>query len=84
MALDEVEMVSRERAAELLAIDQALEKLAAMDARKGRIVELRFFGGLSLDETAEVMGISSPTGAARVARDADGASRFRRDDPTSS
>ena len=47
--------------AELLAVHEALEKLTAMDARKGHIVELRFFGGLSLDEVAEVMKISSPT-----------------------
>ena len=61
VTLDENAIVSAERATELLAIDHVLEKLAAMDARKGRIVELRFFGGLTLDETAEVMGISSPT-----------------------
>jgi RNA polymerase sigma-70 factor (ECF subfamily) len=61
VALDEAAIVSEERAAELLALDQALEQLAAMDARKGRIVELRFFGGLNLEETAEVLGISSPT-----------------------
>ena len=61
VTLDEAAIVSEERAAELLALDQALEQLAAMDARKGRIVELRFFGGLNLEETAEVLGISSPT-----------------------
>ena len=61
VSLDEAAVVTQARAAELLAVDEALEKLTAMDARKGRIVELRFFGGLSLEETAEVMGISSPT-----------------------
>ena len=61
VSLDETAAVTASRAAELLAVDEALEKLTAMDARKGRIVELRFFGGLSLEETAEVMGISSPT-----------------------
>lgn len=61
VSLDEAAAVTEARAAELLAVDEALEKLTAMDARKGRIVELRFFGGLSLEETAEVMGISSPT-----------------------
>ncbi len=61
VSLDEGAAVTQARAAELLAVDEALEKLTAMDARKGRIVELRFFGGLSLEETAEVMGISSPT-----------------------
>jgi RNA polymerase sigma-70 factor, ECF subfamily len=61
VSLDEAAAVTEARAAELLAVDEALEKLTAMDVRKGRIVELRFFGGLSLEETAEVLGISSPT-----------------------
>ena len=61
VSLDEAAAVTEAPAAELLAVDEALEKLTAMDARKGRIVELRFFGGLSLEETAEVMEISSPT-----------------------
>ncbi len=53
--------VTEAKAAELLAVHEALEKLTALDTRKGRIVELRFFGGLNLDETAEVLSISSPT-----------------------
>jgi RNA polymerase sigma factor (TIGR02999 family) len=61
VSLDEAAAATEARSAELLAVDEALEKLTALDARKGRIVELRFFGGLSLEETAEVMGISSPT-----------------------
>ena len=61
VSLDETAVVSRERSAELLALDEALERLAEFDQRKARIVELRFFGGLNLDETAEVIGISSPT-----------------------
>jgi RNA polymerase sigma factor (TIGR02999 family) len=61
VSLDEAAAVTEARAAELLAVDEALEKLTAMDARKGRIVELRFFGGLTEEETAEVMGISLPT-----------------------
>jgi RNA polymerase sigma factor (TIGR02999 family) len=61
VSLDETAAVTNARAAELLAVDEALEKLTAMDARKGRIVELRFFGGLTEEETAEVIGISSPT-----------------------
>lgn len=61
VSLDETAAVTAARAAELLAVDEALERLTAMDARKGRIIELRFFGGLNLDETAEVMGLSSPT-----------------------
>jgi RNA polymerase sigma factor (TIGR02999 family) len=61
VSLDEAAAVTEARAAELLAVDEALEKLTAMDARKGRIVELRFFGGLTEEETAEVMDISTPT-----------------------
>ena len=61
VSLDETAAVTDARAAELLAVDEALEKLTAMDARKGRIVELRFFAGLTEEETAEVMSISSPT-----------------------
>lgn len=61
VSLDEAAAVTEARAAELLAIDEALEKLTAMDIRKGRIVELRFFGGLTEEETAEVMKISVPT-----------------------
>ena len=61
VSFDDALAVTEAKAAELLAVDEALEKLTAMDARKGRIVELRFFGGLNLDETAEVLGISSPT-----------------------
>jgi RNA polymerase sigma factor (TIGR02999 family) len=64
VSLDEaapVNKVTEARAAELLAVDEALERLTAMDARKGRIVELRFFGGLTEEETAEVIGISVPT-----------------------
>lgn len=61
VSLDEAAAVTEARAAELLAVDEALEKLTAMDARKGRIVELRFFGGLTEEETAMVMSISLPT-----------------------
>ena len=46
---------------DLVALDNALEALAAEDDRKSRVVELRFFGGLSVEETAEVLGISSQT-----------------------
>ena len=52
---------AREQAADLLALDKALEILAAADPQKSRIVELRFFGGLTIDETAQVMGVSTPT-----------------------
>jgi RNA polymerase sigma-70 factor, ECF subfamily len=46
---------------DLIALDDALDRLSAMDARKGKIVELRYFGGLSVKETAEVLKVSSVT-----------------------
>jgi RNA polymerase sigma factor (TIGR02999 family) len=59
--LDEVAIVSHERAAELVALDDALTGLAAVDPRKCQVVELRFFGGMSVAEIAEVLGVSSVT-----------------------
>ncbi|MEW6213327.1 MAG: sigma-70 family RNA polymerase sigma factor [Acidobacteriota bacterium] len=61
VSLDEAFVVSSERSADLLAIDDALKSLAEVDPRKSRIVELRFFGGLSVEETAEVLKVSSIT-----------------------
>ena len=61
MSLDEALTISTERDPDLLALDEALQSLATLDERKSRIVELRFFGGLSVDETAEVMQMSSVT-----------------------
>jgi len=61
LSLDEAALVSGEPAAELIALDDALQELEAVDPRKGRIVELRFFGGLSLEETAQTLGVSSMT-----------------------
>ena len=49
------------RAGDLVVLDEALERLAVEDPRKARVVELRFFGGLSLEETAEAVGISLRT-----------------------
>jgi RNA polymerase sigma factor (sigma-70 family) len=54
-------MVSGGRAAEVLALDDALQSLAEIDPRKSRVVELRFFGGLSVEETAQVLNISPNT-----------------------
>jgi RNA polymerase sigma factor (TIGR02999 family) len=51
----------REPATDLVALDAALDELAAADARKARVVELRFFSGLSVVETAEALGVSAPT-----------------------
>jgi RNA polymerase sigma factor (TIGR02999 family) len=50
-----------DRSAEVIALDEALNSLAKFDDRKSRIVELRFFGGLNAEETAEILGISSRT-----------------------
>jgi len=61
LALDEAALVSQARAAELLALDDALERLAAVDPRKSRVVELRFFGGLSVEEAARVLHIAPNT-----------------------
>jgi RNA polymerase sigma factor (TIGR02999 family) len=61
LSLDEALVISRERDADLVALDEALERLAALDPRKGRVVELRFFGGLSVEESAEVLNVSEVT-----------------------
>lgn len=61
IALDDVDLASREKSAELLALDEALTRLALLDPLKSRIVELRHFGGLSVEETAEVLKISGIT-----------------------
>jgi RNA polymerase sigma-70 factor, ECF subfamily len=59
--LDRINVACNEPDAELVAVDDALERLAAHDPRKARVVELRFFGGLSLDETAQALGVSPRT-----------------------
>jgi RNA polymerase sigma factor (TIGR02999 family) len=61
VSLDEALVVSRERGADLMALDDALNALAAVDPRKSRVVELRFFGGLSVEETAEALEVSPDT-----------------------
>jgi RNA polymerase sigma factor (TIGR02999 family) len=58
---DEALYVSQEQDADIVAIDDALNQLAVLDARKAEVVELRFFGGLSVEETAEVLKISEQT-----------------------
>ena len=60
-SLDEVALVSNERGADLVALDEALSELATLDPRKSKIVELRYFGGLTIEETAEVMTVSAMT-----------------------
>lgn len=61
ITLHEEVVAGGDRVAELLRLDDALEALAAFDSRKSRVVELRFFGGLSLEETADVLGVSTKT-----------------------
>jgi RNA polymerase sigma factor (TIGR02999 family) len=61
VTLDEAAEVSTERAAEMVALDDALTALAEFDQRKSQIVELRFFGGLSIEETAEALKVSPGT-----------------------
>ena len=61
ISLDEAMTVSAGKDPDLLALDDALKSLAKIDPRKSQIVEMRFFGGLSVDETAEVMNLSSIT-----------------------
>jgi RNA polymerase sigma factor (TIGR02999 family) len=61
ISLDEALAVAPEPASDLVAIDDALEALAKVDGRKGRVVELRFFGGLNIQETAEVLKVSPDT-----------------------
>src|SRR5262245_41225520 len=59
--LDGAMLLAGARAAELIALVEALGELAKMDDRKSRVVELRYFGGLSMEETAEALGVSVPT-----------------------
>ena len=59
--LNEALTFSPERSEGLLKLDEALERLSKLDARQSRIVELRFFGGLTIEETAEFLGISPKT-----------------------
>ena len=62
LSLDEAQNLSPQQAGpDLVALDEALARLETEDPREGRIVELRFFGGLNIEETAEVMGISAAT-----------------------
>lgn len=61
VSLDEEMIVSEERLANVVALDDALKSLAGIDPRKSQIIELRFFGGLSIEETAEVLAVSPGT-----------------------
>jgi RNA polymerase sigma-70 factor (ECF subfamily) len=61
VSLSEVAVVGEERSVELIELDEAMGRLASFDERKCRVVELRYFGGLSVEETAEVLGVSAVT-----------------------
>ena len=61
VSLDQASLMSEERAAELVALDEALAELKQLDPRKSRVVELRYFGGLSLEEAANILGVSVMT-----------------------
>jgi RNA polymerase sigma factor (TIGR02999 family) len=65
LRLEDTAVMSASRAEEVLAVNRALDGLAAVDARKGRVFELRYFGGLSVEEAADVLEVSSAT----IARD---------------
>ena len=54
-------VVSKEKSVDLVALDEALTRLAEFDARQARVVELKFFGGLDIEETAKVLGVSNAT-----------------------
>ena len=61
LALEEAALISSERSTDLVALDEALASLSQLDARQSRVVELRFFGGLTVEETAEVLKVSTGT-----------------------
>lgn len=61
LALDDAVSSFTEAGVDLISLDEALQRLATLDPRQSRIVELRFFGGLSVEETAEVIGVSAIT-----------------------
>jgi len=61
ISLDESLVVAEDRCSELVRIDAALDRLEVFDERQAKVVEMRFFGGLSVEETAEALGVSEPT-----------------------
>jgi RNA polymerase sigma factor (TIGR02999 family) len=61
LALDEVVLVSPDRTGEVLAVNESLSRLEKLDPRQGRIVELRYFGGLTIEEISDVVGVTSKT-----------------------
>jgi len=75
VSLDHAELISNEPAAEVVALDDALTRLDSIDSQQARVVDLRFFGGLKIKETAEALGISVEP----VAAQADAAEEFDAD-----
>ena len=61
VTLSENAVISSEHSNEIVALDEALKELSTLDARKSRVVELKFFGGLNIEEIAEVLKISEKT-----------------------
>ena len=61
MGIDADLLISEDKLEDIIALDEALERLARIDPRQSRLVEMRFFGGLDLEEVAEVMGLSTAT-----------------------
>ena len=61
VSLEDAETMSAERAAELLALEEALIEMEKIDARRSKVVELRYFGGLNIEETAEVLKVNPIT-----------------------
>lgn len=61
VSFDETVLMSKERSSDLVALDEALTRLAEMDSRKAQVVEMRFFGGMSVEETAEALAVSQNT-----------------------
>jgi RNA polymerase sigma factor (TIGR02999 family) len=61
LALDDAEKGAQQVDVDIVALDDALKTLSAMDPQQGKVVELKFFGGLSIEDTAEVLGVSSST-----------------------
>jgi len=61
VVLDDAVALAPQREEEVLALDEALEKLATLDSRQAQVVEMRFFGGLSVEEVAKVLGVSKRT-----------------------
>jgi len=61
VSIDDVQPAVHQEAEEIVALHEALDALQAVDERKSRVVEMRYFGGLSIEETAEALGVSIPT-----------------------